>query len=83
MDAWFVYVFHAIEEDDLAIEISEKLEKCQDLYDKLILTVKQYRKDILAKYANVKDELTDSDGIDKRPRKLTWLFNYIDKKKDL
>ena len=75
--------FHAIEEDDLALEISEKLEKCEDLCDKLIPTVKQYRKDILAKYANVKDELTDSDGIVKRPRKLTWLFNYIDKNKDL
>ena len=80
---WFAYVFHAIEEDDLALEISEKLEKCQDLYDKLIPTVKQYRKDILVKYANVKDELSDSDGIIKRPRKLTWLFNYIDKNKDL
>ena len=83
MVAWFAYVFHAIEEDDLALEISEKLEKCQDLYDKLIPTVKQYRKDILAKYANVKNESTDSDGIVERPRKLTGLFNYIDKNKDL
>ena len=62
---------------------SDKLEKYQDLYDKLTPTVKQYRKDILVKYANVKDELSDSDGIVKRPRKLTWLFNYIDKNKDL
>ena len=44
-----------IEEDNLALEISEKLEKCHDLYAELIPTVEQYRKEILGKYANVKD----------------------------
>tara|TARA_Y100000296_G_scaffold83721_1_gene115398 strand:- start:13 stop:1059 length:1047 start_codon:yes stop_codon:yes gene_type:complete len=83
MVAWFAYVFHAIEEDDLASKISEKLEKCQDLYDELIPIVKQYRKDILAKYAIVKDKLSDSDGIVKSPRKLTSLLNYVDENKDL
>ena len=72
-----------VEEDDLALKISEKLEKCQDLYDELIPIVKQYRKDILAKYAIVKDKLSDSDGIVKSPRKLTSLLNYIDENKDL
>jgi len=78
MVAWFAYIFHLIEEDDLALEISEKLEKCQDLYDELIPTVKQYRKDLLVKYANVRDQLSDSDGKVKHPRMLTSLFNYID-----
>ena len=77
MVAWFAYLFHLIEEDNLALEISEKLEKCQDLYDELIPTVKKYRKDILVKYANVKDQLSDSDGRVKHPRMLTSLFNYI------
>ena len=56
MVAWYAYLFHAIEEDDLTLMISEKLGKCQDLYDELIPIVKKYRKDILAKYANVKDQ---------------------------
>ena len=78
MVAWFAYLFHPIEEDDLSLDISEKLENCQDLYDELIPTVKQYRKDILVKYANVKDQLSDYDGKVKHPRMLTSLFNYID-----
>ena len=76
--AYFAHIFHLIEENDLALEIIEKLEDRQDLYDKLTPTVKQYRKDILVKYEIVKDQLSKSNGRLKLPRMLTSLLNYID-----
>ena len=76
--AYFAHIFHLIEENDLALEIIEKLEDRQDLYDKLTLTVKKYRKDILVKYEIVKDQLSKSNGRLKLPRMLTSLLNYID-----
>ena len=82
MVAWYAYLFHAIEEDDLTLMISEKLEKCEDLYDELIPIVNKYRKDILAKYANVKDLVSKSTGGRLQPPKmLTSLLNYIDENK--
>ena len=74
--AYFAYIFHLIEENDLALEIAEKLEDCQDLDDELIPTVKH--KDILVKYEIVKDQLSKSNGRLKLPRTLTSLLNYID-----
>ena len=74
MVAWFTYLFHMIEEDELAMEIIEKLESCEDLYDELIPMIKQYRNDILVKYEDVKE--LDSDG--KHSSMLKSLFNYID-----
>ena len=79
--AYFAYIFYLIEENDLALEIAEKVEDCHDLYDELIPTVKQYRKDILLKYEIVKDQLSKSDGRLKLPRMLTSLLNYIDENK--
>ena len=76
--AYFAYIFYLIEENDLALEIAEKVKDCHDLYDELIPTVKQYRKDILLKYEIVKDQLSKSDGRLKLPRMLTSLLNYID-----
>ena len=67
-----------IEEDELAMEIIEKLESSEDLYEELIPTIKQYRNDILVKYEDVKEQLFDSDGKIKPPSMLKSLFNYID-----
>ena len=62
--------------------ISEKLEKCEDLYDELIPIVNKYRKDILAKYANVKDLVSKSTGDRlQSPKMLKLMFDYIDKNK--
>ena len=82
MVAWYAYLFHFIEEDDLTMMISEKLEKCEDLYDELIPIVNKYRKDILAKYANVKDLVSKSTGDRlQSPKMLKLMFDYIDKNK--
>ena len=82
MVAWYAYLFHLIEEDDLTLMISEKLEKCEDLYDELIPIVNKYRKDILAKYANVKDLVSKSTGDRlQSPKMLKLMFDYIDKNK--
>ena len=75
MVAWYAYLFHLIEEDDLALEISETLESCQNLYGEVIPTIEQYRKDILVKYEGVKEQLSGSDGKVKSPRILKSSFN--------
>ena len=74
MVGWFAYIFHLIEEDDLTLEIADKLEECQDLYHELIPTLESYRKDIMEKYTLVKDLVYKP----KPPRTLVSLFNYID-----
>ena len=72
--AWFAYIFHLIEEDDLALEIAQELEECQDLHGELI-PIDRYRKDILETYAIVKDLI--SNGKLKHPRILVSLWKYV------
>ena len=62
--------FHLIEDDDLALEIDEKLKEYQDFHDELIPTVGEYREAI------IKDTLSRSNGNFKHPRTLVSLWKY-------
>ena len=77
MVVWTIYLFHLIEEDDLALEISEKLEECQDLDGKDRSIVERYRKAILERYVIAKELSSQSDGEVKYSRMLVSMVNYI------
>ena len=72
--AVFVYIFHLMDNDYLIQEIVEKLEEGEDI---LIPTVKEYRKDILTRYASVKDLLSRCNAAPKHARTLVLLWKYI------
>ena len=63
-----------MDKDGLIQEIVEKLEDGEDV---LIPTVKQYHKDILMRYAGMKDLLPRSNGTPKHARTLVLLWKYI------
>ena len=70
MVAWFAYVFHAIEEDDLAMMITDTLEECRDLSAELIPTVERYRKDNKENHKKYREENKEEITIKKEEYRL-------------